>query len=182
MKLKNTRYTTILVQLFVLLFITGCAGKSALVQTQGIYDKAGVYFEYPAKWGVTEDYKTSNARVLYIETPGSEILFIYIMPEEKSGRLSQFARGFSKSIRSSDSDSLIGESTFGSPEKQNSYEVLTERFLVTFLKKRIAHQRIYRRRVFNGYACTLIAQYAIENRSNIEKEFDLISSTFRYSK
>ncbi|MES0488728.1 MAG: hypothetical protein ABUK01_01970 [Leptospirales bacterium] len=183
-KLKTPQYIFMLLTLFILLSTARCAGKNALVTntgTPGIYNKAGVYFEYPATWNVTEDYMASDARVIYIETPGSAILFIYILSEKNSSRLTQFARKFAISIRSSDSDSLIGESTFGSPEKQDPYEVLTERFLVTFLKKRIAYQRVYRRRVFHEYACTLIAQYALENRYNLEKKFNVISSTFRYS-
>ena len=69
--------------LVIALFLfVGCGERNAATDNPTSYSKAGLEFEYPGNWTVTEDTQQAGLRFLIVESPGDAVVIIQIYPTD----------------------------------------------------------------------------------------------------
>ena len=145
------------------------------------YNNAGLEFEYPRNWKVTEDVQQEELRYLFVESPGDALLIIQIFSADDALDIQDFAKSFAQTAKEETPKSFLVDSVFGSVSKSGGYEILTEQFSMTLLRQKIPHTRTYRLKPVANRVCFIIAQVADEDRLKVTKGFELIFSSFKYS-
>ncbi len=163
-----------------LLLLVGCGERSAKTDNPRSYNKAGIAFEYPGNWEVTEDEQLAGLRYLFVETPGDAIVIIQIYSADDALEIRDFAQNFARSAQEETPFGNVSASVFSSVEKSNGYEILTERFSITLLGENVPHTRIYRRKPVDNKVCLIVAQVAVEDLSKVTMGFEQIFSSFKY--
>ena len=166
---------------FVSLLLVGCGERSVKIDNPRAYNNAGLEFEYPRNWKVTEDVQQEELRYLFVESPGDALLIIQIFSADDALDIQDFAKSFAQTAKEETPKSFLVDSVFGSVSKSGGYEILTEQFSMTLLRQKIPHTRTYRRKPVANRVCFIIAQVADEDRLKVTKGFELIFSSFKYS-
>jgi hypothetical protein len=176
--MKNMIYISCLV--FVSLWLVGCGERSAEIDNPRAYNNAGLEFEYPRNWKVTEDIQQGELRYLFVESPGNALLIIQIVSADDALDIQDFAKSFTQSAKEETPIGNFTGSVFGSVNKSGGYEILTEQLSIALLGEKIPHTRTYRRKPVANRVCFIIAQVADEDLLKVTKGFELVFSSFMY--
>ena len=167
----------------VLLTAWGCGERAANVQEPLDYRKAGLSFQYPGNWKVTQDMKALGTHHLTVDSPGNAIMIIHIFPVDgdESKKLKAYVDDFSDLAKAEAPAGSFGPSAFTDPVREGRYESITERFSVSVPGQAVPHVRTYRRAVVGEKVCFLIAQVAEEDLAKVQPGFEQICKSFRYT-
>ena len=81
---------------FVSLLLVGCGERSVKIDNPRAYNNAGLEFEYPRNWKVTEDVQQEELRYLFVESPGDALLIIQIFSADDALDIQDFAKRFAQ--------------------------------------------------------------------------------------
>jgi len=170
---------------FFVLVIAGCGDgeRSVETDTPRSYSKAGIKFEYPGNWEVTEDGQQAGLRYLIVESPGDAILTIQIYPADDALTIQEYAKNFARLSKEGTLFFVsVSTSTFTSANRSNGYEVLIEHFSDSVFKFLIEtpYTRTYRRKPIGSKVCFIITQEPNVYHSNVNKGFEQIFLSFVY--
>jgi hypothetical protein len=158
----------------------GCERRAQTDNPQH-YDKAGLQFDYPGNWEVTQDETDQGMRILLIESPGDAIYIIQIYPSADELPLDEFARAFAQAAAAETPIATLSASTFSAIRSEGKFEVLVEKLQVKLMGLRVPHTRTYHMARFGDSQCIFIAQVADEDKKDVTPGFDQIVGSFQYA-
>ncbi len=164
--------------IMALLLLSACE-RNARTDNPKSYNNAGIEFEYPGNWKVTEDSQQAGFRYLSVETPGDAIVIIQIYPTKDALEINEFAQWFAQAFKEEIPFGTISASKFSQVKKLEGYENLTEQFSIILLGEDIPHTRIYIRKPIDNRVCLMVAQAADEDHSKVIRGFEQVFTSFR---
>lgn len=175
-----------IILIFSLLVLFSCE-KSADLDNKKIYKKSGVVFTYPGNWEVSEDISTNDVRFIFIESPGAGIMKIEIYKYENSFKLREFVDLDIESVISEMPSALNVKKPdkIEKVEKKIDNEVyhgLMYHMDISILGIEVPHVTEVFEFSSNTQTAYLSGQVAIEDSHLVSTGFDLIISSFKYSK
>lgn len=165
----------------IIIFTTSCQ-QAADVSNPVAYDKAGIKFDYPKNWSITEDDELKDVRFVLLESPGNAIFIIQVYREEDAALIREYADWFTdEAIK----ETPVFERTAGDYTKISAtidgetVSGLRQNFSINVFKLAVPHVAEYYRVEKGNKAAFLISQAAEEDLVNEAAGFELIIKSFK---
>ena len=160
--------------------LSGCCGEpEADLAAPLSYDNAGIAFDYPGNWKISDDGTEPQNRYVMVETPGEAITIVTLVPAEEAADLDGYSRVFSDEARKNTPVGDVSASTFSKVTGAEDKQAQTENFTISLAGESLPHTRHYRRVASDKSVCFVLAQAADEDMDKAKPGFDLIFSTLK---
>ena len=165
----------------ILIFTTSCQ-QAADISNPVSYDKAGIKFDYPGNWNITEDDQLEDVRFVILESPGDGIFIIQVYLAEDAVLIREYVDWFTEAAIK---ETPIFERTVGDYTKIEEtidgeiVSGLRQKFSINVFKLAVPHVSEYYRLEKNNKVAFLISQAAEEDLGYEAAGFELIIKTFK---
>lgn len=164
----------LIVLFFMLATLLPACEEAADIANSKLYDKAGVSFQYPGNWTVSEDEGSAMYRNIFVESPGDALMIIQSMDVSVEQDLMEYAKSYAQMSSEASTIAKVSKSKY---TKKDPY--VLESLDFTVLTETVPHQRKYQKVKGLEKIYYLISQSAVDDLQKTQAGFALIFGSFK---